>query len=357
IGTHGELFDLTAGAIRFAAGLEWRKEKLDTRDDPDAAKLANIVWSPENDHGLHPDMSASRSVAEAYGEVVLPVLGNLPFARKLDVEAAFRYSDYSDNPSTETWKLGLIWSPFQGVNLRGVKGFSIRVPNFGELYSPISMVTLGHIADPCQEVLILQDRDRMANCAATVPGWTGPLRRPNENAPRVFTGGNPDLEPENSNSFSYGIVWQPGFIRGLDVTADYWEIDIDNVITSIAYGTIMNNCVNPSDGPDMGYCQFVHRHTTSGESHLIGEVDYVQAQYANLAGRRSRGIDYSLHYRFDLGPGQYRLSLNGTRTLERRVIAERGTRGNDDAGQFQFPDFRGTMLNRYDVDQFSFGLT
>src|SRR5690606_13422442 len=57
------------------------------------------------------------------------------------------------------------------------------------------------------------------------------------------------------------------------------------------------------------------------------------------------------------GPGQYRLSLNGTRTLERRVIAERGTRGNDDAGQFQFPDFRGTMLNRYDVDQFSFGLT
>src|SRR5690606_7417415 len=102
---------------------------------------------------------------------------------------------------------------------------------------------------------------------------------------------------------------------------------------------------------------FVHRHTTSGESHLIGEVDYVQAQYANLAGRRSRGIDYSLHYRFDLGPGQYRLSLNGTRTLERRVIAERGTRGNDDAGPFQFPDFRGTMLNRYDVDQFSFGLT
>ena len=357
IGTQGELFDLPAGAVRFAAGLEWRKEKLDTQDDPDAVKLSNIVWSGGNDHGLHPDMSASRSVAEAYGEIVVPVLADLPFARKLDVEAAFRYSDYSDNPSTETWKLGLIWTPFQGVNLRGVKGFSIRVPNFGELYSPISMVTLGHISDPCQEVLILQDSDRMANCAATVPGWTGPLPRPNQNAPRVFTGGNPDLEPETSNSFSYGIVWQPSFIRGLDMTADYWEIDIDNVITSIAYGTIMNNCVNPSGGPDKGYCQFVHRHTTSGPSHFIGEVDYVQAQFANLAGRKARGIDYSVHYRFDLGPGQYRLSLNGTRTLERRVIAQRGSAGTDDAGQFQFPDFRGTMVNRYDVGQFSFGLT
>ena len=174
--------------------------------------------------------------------------------------------------------------------------------------------------------------------------------------PPVNTRGNPDLEPETSNSFSYGVVWQPSFVRGLDLTADYWEIDIDNVITSIAYGTIMNNCVNASGGPDMGYCQFVHRHTTSGEGHLVGEVDYVQAQYANLAGRKTRGIDFGAQYRFDLGPGSYRLAFTGTRNLERRIISQRGSEGTDRAGQFQYPDFKANLMNRYDVGQFSFAL-
>ncbi|MGY1408883.1 TonB-dependent receptor domain-containing protein [Luteimonas sp. A611] len=356
IGFNGELFDLPTGTVRFAAGAEWRHEKLDTRDDPNTVKLNNIIWSPGNDHGLHPDMSAERKVSEVYGELVVPVLSDLPFAQKLDLEAAYRYSHYSDNPSTNTWKLGMIWSPFQGVNVRAVKGYSIRVPNFGELHSPVSMVTMGHISDPCQEVLILQDNDRAANCAATVPGWTGPLPRPNQNTPSVLTGGNADLEPETSNSFSYGVVWQPSFVRGLDLTADYWEIDIDNVITSIAYGTIMNNCVNASGGPDMGYCQFVHRHTTSGEGHQVGEVDYVQAQYANLAGRKTRGIDFGAQYRFDLGPGSYRVAFSGTRNLERSIISQRGSQGTDRAGQFQYPDFKANLMNRYDVGQFSFAL-
>lgn len=357
LGMNGDLFDMWAGTVRFAAGAEWREEKLDTQDDQDAVKLANIVWSGGNDHGLHPDMSAQRRVAEVYGEVVVPLLSDMRFARKLDFEAAARYSHYSDNPSTKTWKIGSVWTPFEGLNLRGVKGFSIRVPNFGELYAPISMVTLGHIADPCQDVLIMQDDDRMANCAATVPGWTGPLPRPNQNGPRVFTGGNPDLTPEVSNSLSYGVVWQPSFIKNLDLTADYWEIDIDNVITSIAYGTIMNNCVNASGGPDMGYCQFVHRHTTTGGAHQIGEIDYVQAQFANLAGRRTRGIDFGVNYRFDLGPGRYRVAFTGTRNLERRVIAQRGSNGTDNVGQFQYPDFKATLMNRYEVGSFSFGLT
>src|SRR5690606_12784234 len=86
LGMNGELFDLPAGTVRFAAGAEWREEKLDTRDDPDTAKLHNIVWSPGNDHGLHPDMYAKRQVSEVYGEVVVPVLANLPGVRRLDVE-------------------------------------------------------------------------------------------------------------------------------------------------------------------------------------------------------------------------------------------------------------------------------
>lgn len=356
LGVNGSLFSLPAGDVRIAAGIEWRQEKLSTRDDPDTAKLSNVIWAPGMDHALHADMDAERKTTEAYAEVVIPLLNDLPFARKLEIEGAYRYSDYSDNPETDTWKYGLIWSPFRGLTLRGVKSYSIRVPNFGELYSPINMVTLGHISDPCQEARITQDRDREANCAATVPGWTGPLPNPNVNQPRVYSGGNPDLTPETSNSFSYGMVWQPTFLRGFDLTADYWEIEIDNVITSIAYGTIMNNCVNANGGPDMGYCQFVHRHTGDGPDYLIGEVDYVQAQFANLAGRRTRGIDFSANYRFDLGPGRWRIGFSGTRTLERRIVAQVGSAGTDYAGQIQYPDFKANLLNSYDIGDFTIGL-
>lgn len=355
VGLNGSLFSLPAGDVRVAGGVEWREEKLSTRDDPDTEKLNNIVFSPGNDHAMHPAMDASREVSEAYAELVVPVLADLPGVHRLDIEGAYRYSDYSDNPSTDTWKYGVIWSPFQGLSLRGVKSFSTRVPNFGELYSPIGMVTLGHISDPCQQTLINQDKDRAANCAATIPGWTGPLPTPNLNAPVVYSGGNPDLNPETSNSFSYGLVWQPTFLRGFDLTADYWEIEIDDVITSLSYTTIMNNCVNASGGPDMGYCQYVHRFTETSGSHLLGEIDYVQAQYANLAGRLTRGIDFTTHYRFDLGPGRARLGFSGTRRLEQRVIAQRGSAGADYAGQWDYPDFRGTLTLGYDIGQFTLG--
>lgn len=355
LGINGSLFSLPAGDVRVAAGVEWREDKLSTRDDPDTEKLANIVFSPGNDHAMHPALDASRKVSEVFTELVVPVLGDLPGVYRLDIEGAYRYSDYSDNPSTDTWKYGVIWSPIRGLSLRGVKSFSTRVPNFGELYSPIGMVTLGHISDPCQETLITQDKDRAANCAATIPGWTGPLPRPNLNAPVVYSGGNPDLTPETSDSFSYGLVWQPTFLRGLDVTADYWEIEIEDVITSLSYTTIMNNCVNASGGPDMGYCQYVHRFNETSGSHQLGEIDYVQAQYANLAGRLTRGIDFSAHYGFDVGPGRARLGFSGTRRLEQRVIAERGSAGTDYTGAWDYPDFRGTLTLGYDMGQFTIG--
>ncbi|HMN43186.1 MAG TPA: TonB-dependent receptor [Povalibacter sp.] len=355
-GLSGSVLTWWAGDVSVAAGVEWREEKLRTRDDPDTTKLANIVFSPGNDNALHPAMDASRKVSEAYAEVVVPLLKDLPVARKLQVEGAYRYSDYSDNASTDTWKYGLTWAPVQGVTLRGVKSYSTRVPNFGELYAPINTITLGHISDPCQASFILQDSDRAANCAATVPGWTGPLPNPNLNAPRYTTGGNPDLEPETSDSYTYGIVLQPAFLPGLDVTADYWNIRIDDVITSLSYTNIMNSCVNASGGPDMGYCQFVHRFTDTTADHNIGEVNLVQSQYANLAGRDVRGIDYSARYGFLLGAGKARIGFNGTRLLEQTTISQVGANGTDSAGAWNYPHFHGTLTLGYDIGAFAFGV-
>lgn len=356
VGLDGSLFSLPAGDVMVAAGLEWRQEKLTTRDDPDAAKLSNIIWAPGMDHSAHPPMDATRNVSEAYGELVVPVLRDLPFARRLTVEGAYRYSHYNDNPSTDTWKVGLNWTPISGLTFRAAQSYSVRVPNFGELFSPVGVQNLGSINDPCEARLIIQDKDRAANCAATVPGWTGPLPDANLNAPRIFTGGNPDLTPETGETYSFGMVLQPSFLPGFDLTVDYWSIDIENVVTSIAYTTIMNSCVDATGGPDMGYCRYVHRHETDGPGHLAGQVDYVEAQFANLAARRSRGIDYSANYRVPVGEGMLRLNFVGSQLLEQTTIAQVGGTAVDAAGQWNNPKFRGTLTALYEIGRFKVGL-
>jgi outer membrane receptor protein involved in Fe transport len=347
INVDGALFNLPYGELSVAAGLEWRRETLHTRDDPDTAKLSNIVWSPGNDLALHPALDHRRDTTEVYAEVIAPLLRDLPFAHRLQIEGAVRYSHYSDNPETWTWKAGGSWEPVRGFTIRGTYSHSIRVPNFGELFSPISMVTMGQISDPCQSGTITQDNDRAANCAATVPNWKGPLPRPNLNQPRVFSGGNPNLTPEKSNSLTVGAVFQPRFLRGFDMTVDYWDIKIDNVITSLAYTAILNNCVSGSNGPEEAYCQFVNRDP------VTGEVNTVQAQFANLAGQHARGVDVGARFRFPLGPGEARLGFMGTYLIEQTTIAQIGNAGSDTSGAWNYPRFKGTLVTRYTLGEVS----
>jgi len=345
----GTAFSLPYGDMSFAAGFEWRREALHTRDDPDTDKLDDIIIAPGADYAYHPALDHRRDTTELYGEVVIPVLKDLPFARRLEIEGAYRFSHYSDNPNTNTWKAAGTWEPFTGLTLRGVYSHSVRVPNFGELFSPIGQATYGHISDPCSGPYIIQNEHRAANCAALMPGLTLPLPYPNLNAPVVYTGGNPDLTPETSNSYTLGAVIQPRFLPGFALTADYWDIKIDDVITSLSYGTILNACVDAANGPDQAYCQFIQRNPD-------GTVKTVQAQYANLAGQRARGIDIGAQYNRRLGAGTVHVGFNGTYLLEQTTISRVGTKGTDYAGAWNRPTFKATLMTSYSTGMFTIGV-
>ncbi|MBC3941428.1 TonB-dependent siderophore receptor [Sphingomonas albertensis] len=345
----GSAFSLPYGDLSFAAGLEWRREKLSTRDDPDTAKLNSIIWAGGLDYQLHPALDAKRDTSELFAETLIPVLADLPFAKRVEVEGAYRYSHYSDNPDTHTWKAGATWEPFSGLTLRGVYSHSVRVPNFGELFSPLSSVTFGGIDDPCQTGLIAQNTNRAANCAALVKGVALPLPRPNLSQPVIVSGGNPNLTPERSNSYTLGAVFQPKVIRGLDATVDYFNIKIDNVITALPYLTLLNNCVDSPGGPDQSFCQFITRDAR-------GEVTSVRSQFANLAKRSSQGIDVGINYRKSLGRGILSNRLSGTYLLDQTIVSAVGRPGVDYAGEWDFPKIRGTLFSDYTIGMFSIGL-
>ena len=349
----GAAFTLPGGTAHFALGMEYRKETLKNSDDP-LALSGELVYG--GGPGARSELDEGFEVGEVFGELLLPLLADKPLARRLDLELAWRHSDYTTVGATDAWKAGLIWEPMPGLALRGVRSRSVRTPNFGELYEPVfTNTTMGSITDPCEAGDYHASPTRAANCLAQ--GVTTPL--PDiKTGPWVTTGGNPDLAPETSDSLTVGLAWQPAFAPGLDLTVDYWDIDITDVITQISYGNIMRLCVDlPSiDNP---YCAAMGRNLTPDlptEQHGItlpaGAPLWVKAQQANVSRLYARGIDVGAHYVRDLGPGRLGLRFNGTWLKENVTETTPGIAAGDvvSDGGWTNPHFRGTLTASYDLD-------
>jgi len=363
----GSLFALPYGDLEFAAGAEWRQETLHTQDDPDSAKIADILKGGA-DYAAHPEMYARRRTLEAFGEVQVPLLKDLPFFKRLSIEGAYRFSHYNDNPNTNTWKAGGSWSPFGGLTFRGTYSFAVRVPNFGELYSPFTVTSGAAIADPCSTTYINSDPHYQTNCAAVLASRGGlPLPYPNTNRPNLLAGGNTDLTPERARSYTIGTVVQPKFLRGFDLTVDYWSIHIADVISTLTSTTILNNCY----GGIAAYCQFVTRNPTgtgyfagynaandpAGYYLLDGTVQSVyNSRYVNLASMDARGIDFGANYRTRIGKGRLAIGFTGQYLLHQITTASVGSVGQDYAGQYKTPHFRGTLMTSYSIGDVTFGV-
>ncbi|MGO1720129.1 MAG: TonB-dependent receptor domain-containing protein, partial [Luteimonas sp.] len=343
---NGPLMGLPAGEINFVLGAEHRRETLETRDDP-LALSGELVYG--GGAAAHPELDVDFDVSEAYAEIVVPVFADQPFARRLDFEAAYRYSDYSTVGGTDAWKLGLIWEPIEGLAFRGVSSRSVRTPNFGELYEPRVDTMTGSINDPCEVASYYATDQRAANCLAL--GVTEPLVD-YKIGPTVTTGGNPDLEPETSDSLTFGMVWQPRFLPGFDVTVDYWDIDIGNVITQFGYATLMRLCV---DAPtiDNPYCARIDRDPATQEATAV------RSNQLNAARMYAKGVDLGASYVRGTESGLFGATLKATRLLDMVTETTPGIPAGDVeyAGSWQNPDYRATLTLDYRVNALNFAVS
>lgn len=332
----GQLFQLPYGMVSGVLGAEYRRETLVTTDDPLALSGETAFVSAAK--SVHPELDVTSKVYEFYGELVVPLLSDLPFARRLEVEGAYRYSHYNSFGGTDTWKVGGTWVPLDGVTFRAVRSRSIRTPNFGELYEPQNVAATGVPADPCGVGAYFLSPTRAANCAAL--GVATPL--PNYGVgPLTTSGGNPNLSPEVSNSLTLGVVLQPAFLPRFDVTIDYWNIDIDDVITQFSPTTVFNLCVDlPSI--DNVFCQRQQRNSEGYLTNLINTQ-------VNASRMLARGVDFGANWRVPLGSGQLGFNFKGTWLLKNVVYTTPGiVAGNvvKDGG-YQNPQFRASFLTSY----------
>ncbi|AKM07761.1 TonB-dependent receptor [Pelagerythrobacter marensis] len=339
----GSAFSLPYGDVSLALGAEYRRDTLKRIDDPLATldELAHFA-----SYGRVLDIDASQAATEGYAELVVPVLEDLPFAQRLQVEGAYRYSDYDRSGGTSTWKVGATWAPIEDLTFRAVRSRSVRAPNFQELYNPV-FLALSTAPEPCHRDVIDTTQNRRANCAAL--GIEDPWLE--TGYPLSYTGGgNPDVQPETSNSLTIGAVFQPRFLPGFDATVDFWRIDIDDVITTLSAGQVAKFCV---DLPTIEnrFCDAITRDP------VTRRITSLNRQVMNASNLFAEGIDFGMRFRHPLGGGMFNAGAKVTYLLDKTTQAAPGTDSVivREVTGYADPRVRGSFNVGYDTDHFTFG--
>jgi len=285
----GDLFDLPAGPLAFAVGLEHRK--TEGAFQPDALVVAGL----SSDIPAQP-ASGSITIKEGYAELRIPVVKDLPFVYRLDASVAGRWFDYSTSGQDSTYQAGIRWRPVEEVLLRGSWGQGFRAPTIGELFGTASRFDQ-IISDPCSDMLGLAGGARasatvIANCVARGVPANGSYVQANPQI-SVVTSGNRDLQPETSESWNASFVWEPAFMRqaswasGGSVELAYTDIKLDGAIQALSGDTLLSRCAETNDALS---CATITR-TASGV------ITTIANPLINIGGIKTRAIDLSLVWR------------------------------------------------------------
>jgi outer membrane receptor protein involved in Fe transport len=323
-GDTSKFLNLPGGPVGIVLGAEYREDNLRFDQDP----LVQLGYTFYN---AIPTFKAPKSkVKEGFGEISVPILKDLPFVHELEVDAAARVSHYNLGTTGTVWAYNVngIYSPIDGLRLRGNYARAVRAPNQSELFTPEGQNFAPGFADPCSARNIgAGTPNRATNCAAAGrPGGTstaaGTYDFVYSNSLETKLAGNTNLREESSNSLTLGGVVTPKFLPGFSVSVDYYNIKVKNVITSPTVQQIVNACY---DLPDLNnqFCAQFQRNAGPGtgprgeQPFRILEGSLVQ-QPLNYAALRARGIDTEVAYRHQIGDlGRLDTRLTWTHVLDR----------------------------------------
>lgn len=318
--------------ISFALGAEYRNYNASQQSD----LLSQTPGELGGAGGAAPNIRGGYNVHEGYAEIIAPLIEGKPFFESLTLEAGVRYSEYevrapgSPKYNTTTYKAGGSWEPGAGLKVRGNYSRAVRAPNIAELFAPqnTGLTNLG--TDPCAGAAPLNNATLRAVCLAQgAPAFTiGTIQNPTAGQANATSGGNVDLQPEKSNSYTIGAVFQPEFIPGFSVSVDYYNIKVTGAITTPTPGDAISACFGatptapPSGAPTDPDCLVI------GRSPVTGGLDGDPADTAglflalsNLGKLKTDGIDVTLNYARDLGFANLGLSFTGNWTKSSKFQA------------------------------------
>jgi iron complex outermembrane receptor protein len=356
----GDVADMPAGTMAFAAGFEYRDHEGSFRPDPIAARGETA--------GIPSGATAGGfDVTEFYGELSIPLLAGSPGADLLEVNLAARSSDYSTSGGESTYKVSGLWRPMTELSFRGSFSTGLRAPGIGELFGGAAREDFNFL-DPCADYTGIlgsanggrdaaQSATIQANCATL--GIAPGLAQINPQLSAVSTG-NANLTPEESDNFTFGFVYSPewsenlSWSEGMTMSVDYYKLEITDAIQGISPGELINACVNTLDP---FFCDGTPR-TGSGQ------LDTVQNQLQNIGGIDASGYDVMFSYMSpETRAGQFNVKLNATfldEYIERTKNADGSETVNDLTGRHPdetffraFPELRTVTTVGWSMDRWS----
>ena len=281
----GEFLKLPAGPISAAIGAEYRSD--DYRFLPGATDLAREYGSASR--GI---TAGGYDVTEVFGEIRVPLLSDLPFANVLALEGAVRHSDYSNFGTVETWRAGLEWGPVEWLRFRGAYNVAIRAPGINELFAPITEgFSPGN--DPCAAVRNPSQAQKDFCVQQGVPAGEIDTFVQTALGFSQFSGGNPELTEETSDTMTVGAVLRLPFLDRFNLAVDYYEIEVEDAISTINAQTTLDVCYQLLDAGSEP-CRAITRLPGTGQ------VFQVRASNSNIGSLSVKGVDLSADYTFGL---------------------------------------------------------
>ena len=285
----GPLFDLPTGSVKLATGLERREESL-------GHTVANLVNPAQPGYERY-----SRHVGSAFGELLVPVIGDPANPRappRLELNLAARYDNYSDFGHTLNPEFRLRWTPLEWLKWRASWGRSYRAPKLDDLYDS-------------------------ANDAAFSAVLTDPKSPTRQATVLAIQGNNPKLSPETAKTWTTGFDLVPTFDPGLKLSLTYYSIDYEGQVTSPDAADPFNILVQENQ-----WSAFITRNPTQAQvAAVCNRPDYygsrtdclaslpaaiVDLRLANLASTRLTGLDFDVRQALKTGAGHFDFGLNGS---------------------------------------------
>lgn len=351
----GQLFELPAGWASFAAGYETRRESA-------LFATGGAVEVGLGRGAAVPDTGGSYSTDEISGEVYIPIVSadmNIPLVNDLQAEGSIREISNSIAGDATVWTVGGSYKPVEMLTLRGNRTRSVRAPSLTELFQPI-VTAFDFADDPCDARFISDDIDgqegtRAANCATA--GITQPFTSNIANATaQGRTGGNPDLLNETADGWTLGAVFQPDFIPGLTFTADYINIEIEDLIGARSVEQNLEACFdNVNFDLNSAAC-------TAFTRDADGQVVDFLAGQANADDAEFQFLNFRADYEFEVADlfnllggdgasdlGDFSIDANAFHAIERNIIVDSVPQDNT-IGGFADPRWSGTVDFTYTND-------
>lgn len=316
-----------ADAVGYAVGVEYRHDQGENR--PDEVYISGI--SPG--YGSSSPVDAEIEIQEVFAELLVPLVADMAFAESINFETGIRYGKYDNKvidvlagTSQEntfyntSYKFGVDWSPIDELRFNVMYQRAVRAPTLREIGLPKTPSTGDLTDDPCDnEGGVPPGLAPLCEATGVPPGLTGTFTSIVAGQINNFLGGNPNLDPEEADTWTYGLDWNPSFLEGLSISVDYYDIEIEDAIVELTEQDIVDACYFYEQNAAGTFCSLISRNPINGA--LIGGTETgVFRSLANVAQESATGVDFDIRYVFDLGSnGSLDIGWAATYVIDRKT--------------------------------------